>query len=229
MTAPRVVALAGGVGGAKLADGLQRVLPAGSLTVVVNTGDDFEWHGLLVMPDHDTVVYTLAGMANRAQGWGLESETFGAMEMLERYGAPGWFRVGDGDLATHVLRTEALRAGTRLTEACLQLQAGLGLANRVLPVADEKIRTRVLTPDGSLDFQDYFVRLGQAPTVTGIEFAGVDEAAPTAEVRAALEGASAVVLCPSNPLVSIGPILAVRGVRELLAGARARGAPAVAV
>jgi len=229
VTDPRVVALAGGVGGAKLADGLQRVLPERALTVVVNTADDVERHGLLVMPDHDTVLYTLAGIANREQGWGIEGETYGAMEMLARYGEPAWFRLGDRDLAGHIVRTRLLREGHRLTDACLVLQAGLGIPSRILPVADEPIRTRVVTPDGTLDFQDYFVRLRQEPEVSAIDLAGVAAAAPTPEVRAALEAATHVVVCPSNPIVSIGPILAVRGLRELVAAARARGVPVVAV
>ncbi len=229
MTSPRVVALAGGVGGAKLADGLQRALPAGALTVVVNTADDVERHGLLVMPDHDTVLYTLAGIANRTLGWGIEGETFAAIGMLERYGEPTWFRLGDRDLATHVLRTQLLRDGARLTDACLRLQAGLGIPTAILPVADEPIRTEVDTPEGRLAFQDYFVRRQQEPEVTAVRFRGIEAASPTPDVEAALTAATVVALCPSNPLVSIGPILAVPRMRDLLAAARGRDVPVVAV
>ena len=225
----RVVTLAGGVGGAKLAHGLQQALAAGELTVLVNTGDDLELHGLLVMPDHDTVLYTLAGLADREQGWGLAGDTFVGAAMLERYGAATWFRLGDGDLATHVLRAERLRAGERLTPACLGLQTALGVASRILPMCDEPVRTRVRTDDGWLDFQDYFVRLHQAPEVRELAFEGITAARPTAEVAAAIAAADAIAFAPSNPLVSLGPILALPGLRALLAGARDRGVPIVAV
>jgi LPPG:FO 2-phospho-L-lactate transferase len=224
-----VVALAGGVGGAKLADGLQRELAAGDLTVVVNTADDLERHGLLVMPDHDTVMYTLAGLANRAWGWGIEGETWAATEMLARYGEETWFRLGDRDLATHVVRHRLIHEGARITEACLALQAALGLPSRVLPMTDSAVRTRVRTPDGWLDFQDYFVRLRQEPDVVEVELVGIAEARPTPEVDRALSAADVVIMCPSNPIVSIGPILAVPGLREAVEGARARGAAVIAV
>ena len=176
------VALAGGVGGAKLAHGLQQVLPPGDLTVIVNTGDDLELHGLAVMPDHDTVVYTLAGLADPVQGWGLAGETYAAAEMLARYGQPTWFRLGDRDLATHVVRTARLRAGERLTTVCLGLQAALGLAGPVLPMSDDPVRTRVRTDGGWLDFQDYFVRLHQAPEVHEVRFDGAAAASASPEV-----------------------------------------------
>jgi len=224
-----IVALAGGVGGAKLAHGLQQVLPPGDLTVIVNTGDDLELHGLAVMPDHDTVVYTLAGLADPIQGWGLAGETYAAAGMLERYGQPTWFRLGDRDLATHVVRTARRRAGERLTTVCLGLQAALGLAGPVLPMSDDPIRTRVLTDEGWLDFQDYFVRLHQAPEVHEVRFEGAASASASPEVLAALGAAEAIVIAPSNPIVSIEPILAVPGIRAALAGARQRGVPVAAV
>jgi len=224
-----VVTLAGGTGGAKLAHGLHLVLPAGSLSVVVNTGDDVERHGLLVMPDHDAVMYALAGLADRARGWGLADETWTVIEMLGRYREETWFRLGDRDIATHIARTRRLREGERLTAACLGLQQALGIATRVLPMTDEPVRTLVGTADGWLDFQDYFVRLHQEPTATGVRFEGIDQARPTPEVQAALGAADLVVIGPSNPIVSIEPILAVPGLRELLEGARARGTPVVAV
>ena len=178
---PRVVCLAGGVGGAKLAHGLQAHIGE-RLTVVVNTGDDLERHGLLVMPDHDTVMYTLAGLANRELGWGLEGETFEAAAMLERYGEETWFRLGDRDLATHVVRTARLRGGERLTDVCRALQASLGVAAAILPMTDHEVRTEVRTADGWLDFQDYFVRRHQEPEVLDVRFRGIDRASATREV-----------------------------------------------
>jgi len=224
----RVVELAGGVGGAKLAEGLQAVMGAG-LTVIVNTADDTERHGLLVCPDHDTVLYTLAGLENEEFGWGLAGDSWTAMGALERYGEEGWFRLGDLDLATHVVRTDRLRGGARLTDVLLGLQGALGIAATILPMADEPVRTRVRTGDRWLDFQDYFVRLRQAPDVHEVEFVGLADAQPTAEVTAAIEAAEVIVIAPSNPIVSVGPILAVPGMTELLAAARGRGTPIVAV
>ena len=224
----RVVALAGGVGGAKLADGLQAHLGE-RLTVVVNTGDDTERHGLLVMPDHDTVMYTLAGLANRELGWGLEGETFEAAAMLARFGEETWFRLGDRDLATHVVRTARLRGGERLTDVCRALQASLGVAAAILPMTDHEVRTEVRTADGWLDFQDYFVRRHQEPEVLDVRFRGIDRASATREVRAAIESAQLIVIAPSNPIVSVGPIVALPGVRAAIGDARMRGARVVAV
>jgi LPPG:FO 2-phospho-L-lactate transferase len=227
-TTPRVVELAGGVGGAKLAEGLQAVV-GDRLTVVVNTGDDTERHGLLVCADHDTVMYTLAGLENAEFGWGLAGDSWAVMHALERYGEEGWFRLGDKDLSTHIVRTDRLRQGGRLTDVLLGLQRSLGVVAAILPMADEPVRTEVRTDDGWLAFQDYFVRLRQAPEVREVRFAGIEAARPTAEVGAALEAAGIVVIAPSNPIVSIGPILAVPGMPELLAAARGRGAAVVAV
>ena len=225
----RVVVLAGGVGGAKLAHGLQQVVAPGELAVIVNTGDDLELHGLAVMPDHDTVMYTLAGLADAVQGWGLAGETFAAAEMLARYGQPTWFRLGDRDLATHVVRTARLREGQRLTQVCLGLQAALGLTSAVLPMSDQPVRTRVRTDAGWLDFQDYFVRLHQAPDVREVRFEGASAASITPEITAALSQATVIIVAPSNPIVSIDPILAVGGVATAIAAARGRGVPVVAV
>ncbi|OGO55292.1 MAG: 2-phospho-L-lactate transferase [Chloroflexi bacterium RBG_16_72_14] len=228
MTDPAVLALAGGVGGAKLADGLQAHL-GDRLAVVVNTGDDCERHGLLVMPDHDTVLYNLAGIEQAEWGWGIEGDTHAAMAQLGAYGEETWFSLGDRDLALHVARTARLQAGGRLTEVCLGLQRSLGIAARILPMADEPVRTEVRTDDGWLEFQDYFVRLRQAPEVLEIRFAGIDDARPTAEVLAALAASAAIVICPSNPLVSVAPILGVPGMREAIGAARQRGVPVAAV
>ena len=226
---PRVVALAGGVGGAKLAHGLAATLPPGQLTIVVNTGDDEEFHGLLVCPDHDTVLYTLAGLADRERGWGLAGETWSAAEMLARLAEPTWFALGDRDLGLHVHRTRRLREGARLTEVNRGIQRALGVATPILPMADEPVRTRVRTPDGWLHFQEYFVRLRQAPEVLELAFDGSAAARVTPEVTAALEAAEVIVICPSNPFVSIGPILAVPGMRDRIAAARSRGVRVAAV
>jgi LPPG:FO 2-phospho-L-lactate transferase len=223
-----VVALAGGVGGAKLAEGLQAHL-GDALSVIVNTGDDCRRHGLLVMPDHDTVLYNLAGIEQVGLGWGIAGDTFAAMDQLGRYGEETWFRLGDRDLALHVARSARLAAGDRLTRVCLGLQRALGVPARILPMADEPVPTEVRTADGWLEFQEYFVHRRQEPEVLEIRFSGIEAARPTPEVIAALDAAAAIVIAPSNPLVSVGPILAVPGMRDLLAAARGRGAPVAAV
>ena len=223
-----VVLLAGGVGGAKLAHGLQAQLGS-RLVVVVNSADDVERHGLLVSPDHDTVLYTLAGIANREWGWGIVGETFAAAEMLERYGEETWFRLGDRDLATHVVRTARLRRGDRPTDISRDLQRSLGVQAVILPMTDAAVRTEVLTDDGWLAFQDYFVRLHQEPAVRDLRFAGIEDAVATPEVEAALEAAEAILIAPSNPFVSVRPILAVAGIEAGLQTARSRGARVVAV
>jgi LPPG:FO 2-phospho-L-lactate transferase len=229
MPDPRPVAvLAGGVGGAKLAHGLQAKV-GDRLTVIVNTGDDLERHGLLVMPDHDTVMYTLAGMANREFGWGIEGETFAASEMLARYGEPTWFRLGDRDLATHIARTARLRAGAGLTAVCLGLQRSLGVRAAILPMSDDPVRTNVRTEDGWLEFQDYFVGRHQEPEVHEVRFRGADLAAAAPGVVDAVSAAYAIVIAPSNPIVSVGPILAVGEIRAALEGARERGVRIIAV
>ena len=228
MAGPTVVALAGGVGGAKLADGLHAKLGS-RLTVVVNTADDCERHGLWVMPDHDTVLYNLAGIEQVGLGWGIEGDTHAAMDQLGVYGEPTWFSLGDRDLALHISRTAAIRAGIPLTEACLAAQRSLGVEVRILPMSDERVATAVETVDGWLDFQEYFVHRRQTPEVLGVRFDGSEAARPTPDVDAAIGGADAVVFGPSNPVVSIGPILAVPGMRERLVAARRRGAMTAAV
>jgi LPPG:FO 2-phospho-L-lactate transferase len=227
--APRtVVLLAGGVGGAKIGHGLQAHLGRG-LTVIVNTADDLERHGLRISPDHDTVMYTLAGIDNRDSGWGIAAETFAVSEALERYGEITWFRLGDRDLATHIVRTARLRAGDRPTEIALDLQRALGVEATILPMTDSVVRTEVLTDDGWLEFQEYFVHRHQEPEVRDIRVVGVDAAVASPEVAAALEAAEAIVIGPSNPFVSVGPILSVAGIEAGLQTARSRGAPVVAV
>lgn len=222
-----IVALAGGVGGAKLADGLAAVL-GGDLTVVVNTADDFEHFGLAVSPDLDTVMYTLAGIANAETGWGLAGETWSFLDQATRLGGPAWFRIGDRDLATHVLRSERLRRGEQLTSITADLCRRLGIKAHILPMSDAPVRTVVHTSEGALPFQEYFVARRCEVAVTGFTFDGIERARPTAEVRAALQhpALAAIVICPSNPFVSIDPILAVPGLRDLL---RARNVPVVVV
>jgi LPPG:FO 2-phospho-L-lactate transferase len=223
-----VLALSGGIGGAKLALGLYRVLPPGALTVVANTGDDFEHLGLAISPDVDTLLYTLAGLDNPELGWGRRDETWTFMKALGSLGGETWFNLGDGDLATHVERTRRLSAGESLSEITGDFRRRLGISARLLPMSDDRVRTRLLTAAGWLDFQDYFVRQRCTPAVREIAFAGADEARPQQEFLAALSDRNlrAVVICPSNPFISVDPILALPGVREAL---RACAAPVVAV
>ena len=216
----KVFALAGGVGGAKLAAGLQDALPAGDLTVVVNTADDFYLWGLRVCPDLDTVMYTLADLANTETGWGVAGDSFGALGMLASYGEDTWFKLGDRDLATHILRTFRLRAGEPLTRITAELAGALGVRSVILPMCDEPVATVLDTPDGPLEFQEYFVRRRQRDEVLGIKLRGIDAARITQPALDALDAADLVVFCPSNPLVSIGPILAVPGMREALTASR---------
>jgi LPPG:FO 2-phospho-L-lactate transferase len=223
-----VLALSGGIGGAKLALGLYRVLPPGALTVIANTGDDFEHLGLAISPDVDTLLYTLAGLDNPELGWGRRDETWTFMKALGSLGGETWFNLGDGDLATHVERTRRLSAGESLSEITGDFRRRLGISARLLPMSDDRVRTRLLTAAGWLDFQDYFVRQRCTPAVREIAFAGADEARPQQEFLAALSDRNlrAVVICPSNPFISVDPILALPGVREAL---RACAAPVVAV
>jgi LPPG:FO 2-phospho-L-lactate transferase len=216
--------MAGGVGGAKLAFGLSKVLPAEDLTVVVNVGDDFSHLGLRICPDLDTVTYTLAGLDNRETGWGLAGDTFQALDSLTRLDGPTWFRLGDRDLGTHLRRTTLLAEGASLTQATQRICEALGVGPRVLPVTDAAVPTRVETDEGLLDFQDYFVRRRCEPHVSRIVFDGVENALPTPEVMEALAAADGVVFAPSNPFVSIEPILALDGIRDAI-----RSRPAVAV
>jgi LPPG:FO 2-phospho-L-lactate transferase len=222
----KVVALAGGVGGAKLAAGLQSALLPGDLSVVVNTADDFDLWGLRVCPDLDTVMYTLAGLANNETGWGVADESFTALNMISAYGEDAWFKLGDRDLATHILRTERLRKDVSLTETTARLAGALGVRSSILPMCDEPVSTIIKTPEGLLEFQEYFVRRGQRDEVLSVKLRGIEGARVPSEVQEAISHAEAVVFCPSNPIVSIGPVLAVPGMGELLANS---SAPKVAV
>ncbi|MFO7179903.1 MAG: 2-phospho-L-lactate transferase [Pseudomonadota bacterium] len=216
MKLERVVALSGGVGGGRFLDGLARELPSAALTAIVNTGDDFEHLGLYVCPDLDTVMYTLAAVGDELRGWGLAGETFAAMAMLRQYGGPDWFHLGDRDLATHLLRTAELRRGESLSAITTRLCGALGIAVRVLPMTDAPCRTLVETVDeGTLTFQDWLVRRGARPAVRGIRW---DARPPPAEgVLEAIGAADLVLIAPSNPYVSIDPILGLDGVRAALA------------
>ena len=223
-----VLALSGGIGGAKLALGLYRVLPPGELTVVANTGDDFEHLGLSISPDIDTLLYTLAGIDNPELGWGRRNETWTFMAALEALGGETWFKLGDGDLATHVERTRRLAAGESLSQITDDFRRRLGISARLLPMSDDRVRTRLRTDEGWLDFQDYFVRLRASPVVREIAYAGASEARANPDFLAALAGddLELVVICPSNPFLSIDPILSLPRVRDAL---RACRAPVVAV
>ena len=223
-----IVALAGGVGGARLARGLIDVLAPDELVIGVNTGDDFEHLGLHVSPDLDTMMYTLAGINDRVQGWGIAGETWSFMHALERLGGDTWFRLGDRDLATHIERTRQLRAGKSLSAVTQRLCARLGVHHRVVPMSDDSVRTIVHSSAGPLAFQDYFVRRRAEPAVTHVQFAGAESATMSQAMHAALDGTDldAVIVCPSNPYLSIAPILAVPGVRAAL---ERRRFPVVAV
>jgi LPPG:FO 2-phospho-L-lactate transferase len=223
-----LVALCGGVGAARMLSGLVRVVPPADVTAIVNVGDDVVLHGLHISPDLDTVLYTLAGMDNRDTGWGVAGETWAVMDELARIGGEDWFRLGDRDLATHLFRTGRLQAGDPLSAVTAQLCARRGVAVRMLPVTDEPLRTRVVLAEASplgpagteVAFQDYFVRLHHDVAVSGVRFEGATATRPAPGVMEALGSADAIVVCPSNPVVSIGPLLSVPGVRDALAARR---------
>lgn len=221
-----IVALAGGVGAARFLEGLARVVDPGRLWIIGNTGDDTEMHGLHISPDLDTVAYTLAGLANPQHGWGLEGDTFHCLEALRKLGAEGWFQLGDRDFATHLYRTARLREGASLTRVTAELAAAQGLRMRLLPMTDQRVRTLVKTRHGVLDFQTYFVRRRARDTVLGVSFDGIRKARPAAGLLQAIRQAAGIIVCPSNPIISIGPILAVPGIREAL---RKTTAPVAAV
>ena len=227
---PGVLAISGGVGGAKLAFGLSRLLGPDELTIAVNTGDDETFHGLHVSPDVDTVVYALAGLTNPETGWGVAADSFRALETLGRLGGETWFRLGDLDLAMHLRRTELLAAGCTLTETTRAICDALGVRHPVVPMSDAPVRTIALTEHGEMAFQEYFVRHACEPRITGVRFDGADDAAPSLALNEALTNADAIVFCPSNPLVSIEPVLAVQGVRDAIehfAGPRIAVSPIV--
>jgi len=221
-----IAALAGGVGAARFLDGLARVIPPKDIFVIGNTGDDTEVYGLHVSPDLDTVTYTLAGLADPIRGWGLKGDTFYNLEARRRLGVESWFQIGDRDLATHIFRTELLRLGLKLSAVTFAVRRKLGVRSFITPMSDDPVRTMVETRAGLLEFQDYFVRRRARDAVRAVHFHGSEKAKPAPGVLGAIRNADAVVFCPSNPIISIGPILEVHGIRQALL--RRRG-PTVAI
>ena len=213
----KLVALAGGTGAAKFLRGLARLVDPRDLSIIVNTGDDAEIWGLHVSPDLDTVCYTLAGVIDEAKGWGVRDETFRALEHMVRFGEPTWFNLGDRDLATHLHRTRLLREGRSLSEATRSIAGSLGVTASLIPMSDQPVRTRLLGPEGWLDFQEYFVREKAQVEIRDVQYSGAEAAAPAPGVLEAIRAARSVIVCPSNPITSIGPILAVPGLPEALA------------
>ena len=211
-----MTALAGGVGASKLLDGLSRAMPPEDLSIIVNTGDDAEFFGVYVSPDVDIVTYTLAGIVNRETGWGIAGDTFHALEMLAKFRGAQWFNLGDRDLATCLHRSELMRQGQTLSEITDQVRQALGVQSRILPMTDSHVPTTVMTANGPLHFQEYFVKHRTQIPITGLRFENIEAAHPTPEIIAAIHDAEAIIICPSNPLISIGPILAVPGIRDAL-------------
>ena len=222
----RITALAGGVGASKLLLGLYQVMDPAALTIIVNTGDDIELHGLKISPDLDIVTYTLAGIVDPAKGWGIRGETFHALKRLASYGRANWFNLGDRDLATHIHRTALLAEGKTLSQAAESIRTALGVKARILPMSDDPVPTVIESNEGPLHFQEYLVKRRAEPIVNNIRFAGAESARPAPGVLEAIREAGRIIICPSNPLISIGPILAIPGVREQL---RARKGDVVAV
>jgi LPPG:FO 2-phospho-L-lactate transferase len=221
-----ITVLTGGTGGAKFVDGLRRVAAPEELALVVNTGDDSRWWGLHVSPDVDSILYVLAGRLSRERGWGVQNDTFFCLQSMRQMGQPSWFQVGDKDLAVHLLRTKLLGEGKSLSEAIAEIAIRMGIRARVLPMSNDSVETRVQTPGAELSFQEYFVERRFRDEVTSVRFAGSQEAAPAPGVVTAIREAAAVLIAPSNPITSIGPILAVRAIREAL---RETSAPVLAI
>jgi len=216
-----ITVLTGGTGGAKFVDGLRQIIPPEELTIIVNTGDDLMWWGLYVSPDVDSIVYVLAGKLSQERGWGVKGDTFHCVEAMGKLGQPTWFRTGDRDLAMHILRSKLLAEGKTLCEVTSQIAGWLGVKVRILPMSNSRVETRVLTPIGDLSFEEYFVQRWYQDPVESVRFAGASEAEPAPGVIDAIRSAELVLLAPSNPITSIGPILAVPGIREALRETRA--------
>lgn len=216
-----ITVLAGGVGAAKLLVGMASIVGQKDLTVIVNTGDDIELHGLHVSPDVDIVAYSLAGIVDEEKGWGIKGDTFRGLDALKQFTGSEWFNLGDGDFATHIFRTDLLRQGFTLTDATQKISAALGVKANILPMTDAKFETRIATKNGTIHFEEYMVKHGAKDEVVGVEYAGAAEAKATANVLDAIENAQRIVICPSNPVVSIGTILAVKGIKEALRSAQA--------
>lgn len=218
----RITCLAGGVGAARFLQGLAKVFPEEDITVVVNTGDDIELYGLHISPDIDIVTYTLAGIVDEEKGWGIKNDTFNCLSMLRRYGYEIWFNIGDRDLATHLYRTEQLRKGISLLEVTANIAKAHSLKETILPMTNHKFETRIKTTNGEVHFQEYMVKQGMKGEVVGVRFEGVEHAEPCQEVLSAISEASGIIVCPSNPVVSIGTILSVKGIRRALIETRAK-------
>jgi LPPG:FO 2-phospho-L-lactate transferase len=217
-----ICVLSGGTGGAKFVDGLRQVMPAEEITIIVNTGDDLLWWGLYVSPDIDSIAYVLSGLLSRERGWGVKGDTFLCLQAMGQLGEPTWFHAGDRDLAMHILRSRLLAEGKTLSEATSMICEKLGVKSRILPMSDSRVETRVDTPIGELSFEEYFVQRWYQDPVNSVRFAGVSDAEPAPGVIDAILSADAVLLAPSNPVTSIGPILAVPGIREALVQARGK-------
>lgn len=211
-----IVVLTGGTGGAKFVDGLRKIVPPRDLTFIVNTGDDFQWWGLHISPDVDSITYVLSDLLSKDRGWGIDGDTFQCLEAMRRLGQPAWFQIGDRDLSTHLLRTQLLREGRSLSEATAQIAKNLGIESNVLPMTNSPVETRVTIPEGEISFQDYFVRRRYRDPVSSVRFSGAEGSTPAPGVVDAILSANAVVFAPSNPVTSIGPILAVPGIRDAL-------------
>ena len=217
-----ITALAGGVGAAKLLQGIVQIFPQEELTVIVNTADDIELHGLRISPDIDILAYTLAGIVDESKGWGIRHDTFSCLQGLKEYGRDAWFALGDRDLATHIRRTELLRQGKTLTEATREIAAHLGIYVNLLPMTDDEVTTMIDTAEGTIHFQEYLVKMRAEPEIRGISFRGIEEARPSPGVLESIGRSEGVIICPSNPIVSIGPILSVRGIRKALAAGKSK-------
>ncbi len=217
-----ITTLAGGVGAAKLLDGLSSIVPPEKLTIIVNTGDDCEFHGLHVSPDIDIIIYTLAGLVDEEKGWGIKNDTFNCLEMLKVYGHETWFKLGDRDLATHIHRTMMLRSGYRLSEVTKDICTRLGLKQRIIPMTDDYFATKIRTDNETMHFQEYLVRRSSVDVIREIVYDGSENAKPAPGVIESIMEAEIVIVCPSNPLVSIGTILAVKGVRQALRETKAK-------
>ncbi|MEM3090372.1 MAG: 2-phospho-L-lactate transferase [Candidatus Bathyarchaeia archaeon] len=217
----KVVALAGGVGAAKLLRGLVKVVPPKNLFVIGNTGDDIELYGLHISPDLDIIMYTLAGIVDEEKGWGIAGDTFNCLEMLGRLGFETWFRLGDRDFATHIIRTKMLREGMTLSQATEKLCRMLGVKANLIPMSDDPVRTKIQSGNMLLEFQEYFVKRGTKDTVTGVIFEGVENAEPAPGVIQAIEEAERIIICPSNPILSIAPILAIKAIKKALEKSKA--------
>src|SRR6202142_1760579 len=217
-----IVVLTGGTGGAKFVDGLRQVVPAKDLTIIVNTGDDLEWWGLYVSPDLDSITYVLAGLLSKERGWGVKGDTFFCLQAMGDLGEPIWFHTGARDLAVHLLRTKLLKEGKSLSDISAAIALKMGVEARILPMSNARVETRVDTPIGELSFEEYFVQRWYQDPVNSVRFAGASDAEPAPGVVEAIISADAVLIAPSNPVTSIGPILAVPGIREALQGARGK-------